>query len=64
MQGRGEHIVKLVQIFGGHQFACIKQAWELLEFGHGFGLHAAQKHARVNLSVKTFSNGFAAGCKV
>ncbi len=32
MQGRSEHIVKLVQIFGGHQFVCIKEAWKLLEF--------------------------------
>ena len=64
MQGRGEDIVKIVQVFGGQQGLAVKQAGVLRPFLQSAGLHRAQKHAGINLPIEALTDGMTAGRQV
>ncbi len=60
VQGRGEHIVEVVQVGCAQQGFSVKQTWELAQLGHGTRLHRTQEEPGVDLSIEAPSDGMTA----
>lgn len=64
MQWRGEQVVEGIEVTHRLELVSVKKAGVLRQLGTRLGLHGAQEHARVHLTVEAPANRMTTGRQV